>query len=382
MLFGFSDGESDSDDDLPIAPSRDVAWQPAGRRKSVASAFHSCPSNVVGLDVSTAAEAIIPFPVLENPPLCPAHRLLRLALLVNNPQQHVPQPARKRKRGKQCPSVGEMLHRLVQLPDADPAPHLSASARRRGHHELERRVAADTGQSVRACRSRVAEMWRQSSRHVQNGWAVMAMVTQEMYEKVGHRTRILKSLPDALDRPDDDGVYASRQTLSLLGGLFTWHSNIGLQDPAVLQLVSDGVQGDALLERMLDLPLYNQAWVAFSRWATAKASAMGFCTHATCMELCSESDSPHRVHLHGFFGPDMNFARKQQCHKQIAIDFDEWAWQGYPPNVQAVLPHRKGKGAFSEIVGGVYYVLAKKIGSMYRAGNQWPFLDRSMSHEI
>lgn len=376
MIFGFSEGETDSDDGLPVAAVSTVGWQPASHRKSVASAFHSCPVNVVGLDVSAEAEAVAPFPVLENPPLCPAHRLLRMALLVNSPQQHVPLPPRKRLRGKQSRSVGALFHNMVQDPGADPAPHLSATDRRNGYHEFERRVAADSGKSVRHSRPRAAEMWRRAERKVQNGWAVLAMVTREMYTKVGHRTRVLKSLPDDGGGRADDGQYDYCNSISLLGGLFTWNSDIGLQDPAVLQLVSEGFRGDALLRRMLDLPLYIQAWSAFCRWATTKASAVGFVTHATGMELCSDGDRPHRVHLHGFFGPDMNFGKSRQGYKQIVLELDDWAWQGFAPDVQPLLPHRKGKGVFNEVVGGVYYVLANKIGSMYRAGNRWPFLDQ------
>jgi hypothetical protein len=53
-------------------------------------------------------------------------------------------------------------------------------------------------------------------------------------------------------------------------------------------------------------------------------------------------------------------------------------WQGNSPMVTCIRPHARQSVLRHEAIGGVYYVLMKKPGSMFRSGNKWPFQDRAI----
>ena len=85
------------------------------------------------------------------------------------------------------------------------------------------------------------------------------------------------------------------------------------------------------------------------------------------MELNSEESDTAKVHLHGYARRHWKLFNTTEWARRTLIK-TEWAWHAFVPNVQ--LPKIKVNAhpmkAFS---GGLYYVLAPKIGSVFRQSN-------------
>lgn len=376
MLLGFHDDGSDaSDDDLPVAMEVLSVWQPGRQRHSVASACSARLPNLVGLDEDyrdAPAQSVIEWPAEVS---CPVERLLRMALLVNAPEQYAPAPSRKRRRNKQTPELGELLAAVIASPGADPAPHFKAPDRKHGYDEFERRFAGDLSQPIRAVRSRARQLWTQASRGVQNGWTVLARVCKRMYVRTGARTRELQPVPGQAGTAAVDGLVVENFDVNCLGVLCTWMLDLGLEDPGVLAAVASGQSGEQLLQTLTALPLYRRAFLSFQEWVEHKADSMGFQSHAASMELCLHGTLRHRVHVHAFLGPRLDMMAWEQRHLVISLDVATMGWGGVRPHLRFLRPKRAGGSVRSEVVGGIYYVLMDKPGTMFRAGNRWPFVD-------
>lgn len=378
MLCGFSDEDSESGDDLPVLDGIPGSWHPASNRRSVAAAYNSLPQNVIGLDLDAAVSAQDGFQVLENPPQCPVERLLRLSVLLNNPQQYVPPEPRKRRRGKHAPPLGGLLETVLRHPCRDPAPHYTWVQRRLGQHEFDRQFSVDINKPIRTARPRARVLWGRASRVTQNRWAVFAQVRRKMYvREEGTRTRRLSAPPDIPDESKPDQLVDGSTALQCIGFLSTWMISLGLDDPTVVTLVNEGVRGDALVEALQQMPMYQRAFDDFKAWFQNMARNSGFGGHAACMELCLNGSAPHRVHLHGFVGPGWDSLGSQTFSRQVNLYPTEWLWQGVKPDMRIMRCSKRSRSAMLEQAGGFYYVLAKKPGSMFRAADRWPFLDIS-----
>ena len=376
MLLGFLDEDDyPSDDDLPVARQVDSVWEPGRQRNSVASACSQRLPNLVGLDESANPAPPPQRPQVDYSAMGPAERLLRMALLVNSPQDYVERPTRKRRRLKQRPSLGEQLAALIADPAGDPAPWTTYVGRRLGYHEFERRFAADLGFSIRAAREPAKKLWSAADRGVQNGWTVLAQVGQHMYDKVNSRTRVLKAPPGDSETKVVDGTIPEAVSLCCLGLLCTWILDLGLDDLGVMLKVRNGLQGEALLQALKNVPLYEQAFQSFYEWIVHRSDSLGFRTHAGSMEMCMQGTPAHRVHVHAFMGPQLDMMAWQSSQHTVSVDLATLAWGGARPNVRLMRCRRQGRAVRDEIVGGMYYVLMNKPGSMFRMGNRWPFTE-------
>ena len=87
---------------------------------------------------------------------------------------------------------------------------------------------------------------------------------------------------------------------------------------------------------------------------------------------------PHRVHVHGFACPGWDAFNSEIFSREVNIHVNEWLWQGVKPDVKPMRAARKSRWVKLEQVGGMYYVLANKLGTMFRASTHWPFTDVSL----
>ena len=376
MLAGYSDSDGSDDGDLlPVASCPRSIWQSGDRRHSVAHAWSEVPPNLEGL-LEGVAEDTVPFSPAEQQSDCVVEKLLRVAFLVNDPQKYCPEPKRKRRRGKYAPELGTLLAQSMRSPTTDVAPHFDSKERRLGYHEFERRLALDMKTSIRDVRNKATQLWRAAVRASQNGWAIMAKVTRVMYSRVGHRTRVLQGPPgDDQSPPPEDGMRPPADERTCLGVLCTWMLELGLQDADVLALVAEGHRGEALRSRLVALPLYEQAFASFTEFVVSKAEALSFGSQAASMELCMAGSMPHRVHVHAFLGPHVDFVAWDSWSPQKGLAPSDMFWGGCVPHLRLLRPRRANRALHQETIGGLYYVLMEKPGTMFRSGNRWPFKD-------
>ena len=384
MLLGYSDDDgTESDHDLPVAMAVPSAWQPGPRRRSVAEAFSACPPNFVGFDDCGEREQPVDTAAICPEAACAVERMLRLALLVNSPQDYVPVPPRKRRRQKGKPDLGSLLAAVIADPSKDPAPFFDGSTRRYGYHEFERRFSMDLGVPVRSVRTRATDLWKRANIGVQNGWSVLAQVCKIMYTRSGARTRRLCPAPSHAQEPAEDGLRVQAMpSVSCIGVLGTWILDLGLDDPAVLAAVAAGHRGAVLLDFMKGHPLYQQAFNSFKTWVQDKARDSGFHSEAGSMELCLAGSIAHRVHVHAYLGPHVDMMGWQTCTQQVTMDVAGLVWMNAKPVLRFLRPRRRLSQGLAETHGGLYYVLMQKPGTMFRFGNRWPFQDFFCIHEI
>ena len=374
MLAGYSESDGSEDDDfLPVECGSRCIWQSGDRRLSVAHAWAEAPPNLQGLLGAVAADTLSNTPP-EPHCACVVEKMLRLAFTVNQPQQYCPEPPRKRRRGKQGPALGTLLARSMRAPTTDVASHFDWKDRRKGYHEFERRYALDMQTSVRTVRDRAQHIWNTASRAVQHGWSILAKVTEQMYDRQG---RVRKLLPppghDDASPPPDEAIQQPADTRTCHGVLCTWMLELGLHDADVLALLAEGHRGEALRSRLVALPLYQQAFDGFSAFVVARAREYGFRSEAASMELCMNGALPHRVHVHAFLGPQIAFVDWGQWNRSKELSEGDLYWGGTIPHLQLRVAHPNPRGFCQETIRGLYYALMEKPGTMFRAGNRWPF---------
>ena len=105
------------------------------------------------------------------------------------------------------------------------------------------------------------------------------------------------------------------------------------------------------------------------------ASHYGFISWAASMELSTSAAIPGRVHLHVFVSPglrDNGFF--QGGVRKVSVQTSSLRWNGHLPDV-SLMQVKGRRPAAPCVVGGMYYVLANKVGSLFRAGSDDLFQD-------
>ena len=82
---------------------------------------------------------------------------------------------------------------------------------------------------------------------------------------------------------------------------------------------------------------------------------------------------PHRVHVHAFLGPQIAFVDWGQWNRSKELSEGDLYWGGTIPHLQLRVAHPNPRGFCQETICGLYYALMEKPGTMFRAGNGWPF---------
>ena len=121
--------------------------------------------------------------------------------------------------------------------------------------------------------------------------------------------------------------------------------------------------------------LYRHAFDSFAAQVSKWATEHRFGSHAASMELCLHGNLIHRVHLHAFFGPKVDFMGCECRHVPSFVDVASFMWLGSNPQIRGMRSHSRKSVMQDETVGGLYYVLMEKPGTMFRVANLWPFQD-------
>ena len=149
--------------------------------------------------------------------------------------------------------------------------------------------------------------------------------------------------------------------------------DLGLHDAHVLALVADGHRGEGLRSRLVALSLYQQAFDCFSAFVVARSRQYGFRSEAASMELCMHGVLPHCGHVHAFLGPQFALVDWGQWNRSKELSEGDLYWVGTIPHLQLLGAHPNPRGFCHEAIRGLYYALMEKPGTMFRAGNGWPF---------
>jgi hypothetical protein len=221
-------------------------------------------------------------------------------------------------------------------------------------------------------------MWHNTSLNVRNNWTVLAKISGHLFVvPEGKQRRSLRSSDNGTgDTPCSTTVHAP--LLQCYGFLATWNTSLGLDDAEVGEAVRSGLRGDQLIAFMQSMKLYRDAFNSLAEKVVGWSAAYHFQTHAVSMELCMQGNCIQRVHLHAFLGPSVDNSAWGSCRTSSVVDVASLKWQGNTPMVRCIRAHARSSILRHEAIGGLYYVLMKKPGSMFRDGNKWPFQDSAL----
>jgi hypothetical protein len=89
------------------------------------------------------------------------------------------------------------------------------------------------------------------------------------------------------------------------GWMGTYNTDLGLQDPEILQWVQQGLRGSVLAAKLKEHDLIKKAFNRFVCFHKDRAAQHGFKTWAVALEHSMNAQHPARVHLHTYAGVDI-----------------------------------------------------------------------------
>ena len=220
-------------------------------------------------------------------------------------------------------------------------------------------LAKATGVPSIHSRQVTASSWLVCAKGVKGGWAVARRLVQE-------KMVVCK---------DDDGKDPATARISGLGVLFTWHTRIGMSDPAVRELLAEGLEGGALLERLKQLQMVDDAFDDFCAFVDDLRQKAGYAWWGACMELCMHGDYAARIHLHAFLSIDPARSGNLKAMTPPSLPIQACLYDGVAPSCRPVKLTGRSRNMEMAFSGGMYYVLCDKIGSMRVRGNKALFLE-------
>ena len=171
-----------------------------------------------------------------------------------------------------------------------------------------------SGRGIRPVRREMHEEW------IQNGkWT-------SLDDNVKYRFHFLKQLEKELDfqdaipevstRPNGRSSQSSFAVVGskaaeplpvtlCYGWMATYNTDLGLQDPDILQWVQQGLRGSDLAAKLKEHDLIKKAFTRFVSFHKDRAEQHGFKTWAVALEHSMNAQHPARVHLHTYAGVDI-----------------------------------------------------------------------------
>ena len=384
------DDGSDSDGEdhhhqhfLPIDEDSDnvLQWEAGKGLVSLASVLSAEAPSVSGFVSNGVVPALIDVPPQWTDTSLDPLDLLRRALREHHPEMYCPaQRLVKRQKTKQQAPLGRLLRMLQDDPHCLQDKHLDRVQTFQARDEFARVYAKAAGQPVTTARTAAHKAFFDLEGPARAAWHVVSQVARIMYNQRPGCARRLK--PSTLGFPTPPEAHSSDkgcglpQSFDAFGLLLTWQISLGIDDPAVREIFRQRLSVDEQVTALLALPTHQWHFQAFRTYVQTLASEYKFPSWAASMELSTSAASPGRVHLHAFVGPALRAnGFFQGGVRRTSVKTSTLLWNGEIPHVS--LMQVKGRRAASDaVVGGMYYVLAHKVGSLFRAGSDVLFGDR------
>ena len=264
-----------------------------------------------------------------------------------------PTSKRRRLRGKCAPLVSEVGPCIADRSLSVHEHKFKATDRQRVSQVAARVMGAAFRLTVREARTRFASLWKAASVETRTHWCHFA--------RCADYPQPLASGPvSPLKVKDEIAIEA-------YGALFTWQTAIGRGQDSVRNWLDLNIEGETLFDLMQGDKELQYAFSTFSQWVESQCACQDFSIWATAMEANTSPDARAAVHLHAFVCADWKLRHTPQWVKGDATS-SQWQWQGYNPFVR-VTAVRGNADAKKVLVQGLFYCQARKVGSLFSAGN-------------
>ena len=361
-----------------------AVWHPAAHRIQVLELLDQRHDELVEILPQDSGEsaAVVQRPFNDSLDI---PNLLRRAIYEHNPELYVIPQRPKRRRGKRIDfTLAEALYKLQQDPESPGLGTGTWKKRKAGFEEFLRIHCEITGHARKATRSGLRAAFQQQGYAAQTAWYWISLVRQKMYSGARGKTREL------VPPPESSVMSASVQlpqaspfpeSLDVHGMLNTWNLDIRFGKDAVESAQRSNLQGSDLVAALQQSTAHIAIWQAFQNFVETLAAVWAFATWACCMEISLNAEAYGRVHLHAFWGQAVSGSGWQTTKTMHRIYPERLRWDGRLPDIQVMRLNPRQSQA-DRTVGGVYYCMAKKEGSMFRNGNVQPFKEPSYKRHL
>jgi len=250
--------------------------------------------------------------------------------------------------------------------------------RKNGMDEAMRCVSVHLNVPFKIARAQVRLVWNALPMYQRNLWSVkkgLTLKTMVYARGVGWSRKMEvgeESQPTRRDRSRMDSL-----AVSCVGFIATWFTTLGVDHPAVIRWVQEGLQGDALREKLLTLTAFKTHFEAFSGWVQKLGQTFASCQPACSMEMCYNGSKACQIHLHAFFGPEVSFRGLLRKPVEMNATWQQLEWGGHIPHLETM----KGGGRALATASrrGLYYITMDKVGMLYRSSKVWPHEDNRLN---
>jgi hypothetical protein len=241
--------------------------------------------------------------------------------------------------------------------------------------EAMRCVSIELCVTFKIARAHVRHVWKTLATEEKHLWVAKRQLTfNKMHFEQGVGWKPKDNTDEAYlhARPQRTGM--DSVAVTALGFIATWFTKLGVDHPAVIRWVQEGLRGDLLKERLLTLDIFKTHFEAFNGWVRKLGETFQSCTTACSMEMCYHSKHACHIHLHAFFGPEVTFRGWVRKPKEMCPTWKQLEWNGGIPHLEPLRGH--GANAVEKATRrGLYYITMDKIGLLFRASKVWPHED-------
>ena len=216
-------------------------------------------------------------------------------------------------------------------------------------------TAAHYGLRVLPCRKIIKELWLHISPEELQNWRLVELTF---------------GVPSLTAEKGDNVL---EESIEMYGGLFTWHSLLAKHSDMINRMITAGCDINEIAELAATDPELAREWHCFSTWADALGEKLGFEYRAMCMELCKQEASKAKVHFHVYYARDFHKWRSAE-YGPIVVKRERVRYMNFDPHIRKA-NLRNANNPTKVLTAGLWYVLAPKIGSVFRYSKYALFKD-------
>lgn len=261
-----------------------------------------------------------------------------------------PEETGKRLRRKSAISTRALLESALRDPDSEVLPEgVDWDEWRRASSFLAAAHAVHLGISVRRARLQTKDLWRHASPGVrQHAWLLS--------KRVGMPVPATKSSTSPLEKAIEGA-----------GFIITWQTGWGRSSDVVGKMFSAKADPADILEVAKAAPLLRQYFDDFCDFVASMSERAGLEVYGVSLELNTADAETNRVHVHAFVCRHWKQWRQSDWERR-SLFASEWSFNDVKPYVVPTTM-KANANPLRPLTSGLYYVLAPKIGSVFRRSN-------------
>ena len=221
-------------------------------------------------------------------------------------------------------------------------------------------------------RAEARRMWAGMNAATRMSWRFVCDLMKHCHMSNPGGARVTKEAPDGSGcGSDNTGATATANRWEAPGFLMTFNTFIGLNDRVFLEACSEAESAQDIMDLVRASASHMEHYDEFREWVRALATRLQLASWSCCMEASLSGSTKGRVHLHAFIGPPLSQGLLGALPRSVELVAADVRWGDVMPAV-SILRGRRGQ-ALKRAVGGWFYCIGPKVGSVRRDSHKEPF---------